>query len=351
MHIVTRADLGGAQSVIMALNSCLLERDDTVICVAAKNGNFWNILDNRVTKVPLESLQREVSLIKDLLSIFHFIKLRKKYNPDIVHLHSSKAGLLGRIAFLFSKRKIIYTVHGFDSILRAYRLFLPLEKMLKFHCKKIIAVSDYDRFALIRNNIKNVITIHNGIDDLTLKSYKPEKGVKDILQNLKNSNKKIIMSIARLSNQKKFDLFEEIASKMDSNRYAFVWIGNQQTVISSYDNVFCLGEIKDAAQYLRSADIFLLTSNYEGLPISIIEAQCFSIPVVSSDVGGCNEIIKNGYNGFCVENDSDKFVEKIRDILDNFNLYIQMSINSRKRYLEFFTSQKMALQYIKVYEE
>ena len=99
-------------------------------------------------------------------------------------------------------------------------------------------------------------------------------------------------------------------------QYAFVWIGNKEKVDNLPPNVFCLGEAHSAFIYLRYADLFILTSNYEGLPMSLLEAFAFGVPVVASGVGGVTEVL-DGKNGYALENQTELFTEKIEKILSD----------------------------------
>jgi len=200
----------------------------------------------------------------------------KEFKPDILHLHSSKAGVLGRLVGMFFKTKIVYTVHGFDSIRKKYNYFLPLERLLQKHCDAIIPVSFYDKKNLEKERItKNLTVIQNGCMENTNKTTHP------YLESLKNSNQKIIMTIARIADPKRLDLFLSIAKKFENDDYKFVWIGGSTTktleeIHSLYDvpkNAFLAGDIPNASSLIHLCDIFILLSDFEGLPITIIEAM------------------------------------------------------------------------------
>jgi glycosyltransferase involved in cell wall biosynthesis len=160
---------------------------------------------------------------------------------------------------------------------------------------------------------------------------------------------KKILCIARISKQKRFDLFLDIAKLLPE--YAFIWIGNQHKVKKMNPNVFCLGNIPCAGNYCTNADLFILPSNYEGLPITIIEALKAGKPVVASDVGGISEIVVNGENGFTVANEAQAFAEKIQYILENENVYKQFCEKSLEIYNEKLTVEKMVQGYLKIYGE
>jgi glycosyltransferase involved in cell wall biosynthesis len=159
---------------------------------------------------------------------------------------------------------------------------------------------------------------------------------------------KKIVCIARISKQKRFKTFLDVASLLPS--YAFIWIGNQENVHNTPVNVFCLGNIPNAGRYNQLVDLFMLPTNYEGLPMVILEAMSYGKPVVASNVGGISEIVVNGENGYTVENDPNIFVEKIQYILENESIYNNFSKNAYRRFKEHLTVDKMFQGYMEIYQ-
>ena len=161
LQIITLSELGGGQSVVANIANSFSEEHEVVVVAGEGDGKMRELLDERVAWVHLPRLKRSLSLFDDLCTIYDFWKLYIKYKPDIIHLHSSKAGMLGRVAF--PARKVVYTVHGFDSIRLAHRQFLCLEKLMQRRCKSIVAVSKYDERNLIAEKIeRNIATVYNG---------------------------------------------------------------------------------------------------------------------------------------------------------------------------------------------
>lgn len=338
LQIITLADSGGAQSVVLNLANSLIN-NNIVAVVASSEGPMWTLLDPAVTQYKVKSFVREISPRKDIMTLLSLRRIYRDFRPDIIHLHSSKAGLLGRIAL--PGQKIIYTVHGFDSIRLAFRKFLSLERIFQNMSSAIIAVSDYDRKNLIKERItRNVYTIYNGLE--IYNRHEIEWPIK--------RSERTILSIARIGPQKNFRLFIQIAELLP--KYNFVWIGNQSSpdcVIPS--NVFLLGELPEAYRYYKHADLCLLTSNYEGLPMCIIEAMALSKPIVASDVGGISEIVLNGQNGFVVQNDPVLFVQKISLILKSDEMIQRFGKMSRAIYEDRLTVQKMKNEYMEIYSQ
>ena len=99
LQVITKNELGGAQTVVAHLANDLCQEHEVIVASGEGDGKFFEMLDPRIESVNVRHLIRRISLKDDLLALFELRRLRKKYNPDIVHLHSTKAGLLGRIVF------------------------------------------------------------------------------------------------------------------------------------------------------------------------------------------------------------------------------------------------------------
>ncbi|MDR0823595.1 MAG: glycosyltransferase [Prevotella sp.] len=343
-QVITVSEYGGAQTIVSDLVRNLSSENELFILYGG-NGEAWGNLGDNFTRIKLNGHRKEVSF-RDITLFFKLVYYRFKYKPDIVHLHSSKMGVLGRLAF--SRKKIVYTVHGFDSVRTAFRKFLVIEKLLKNRAFRIVGVSQYDVNRMEEENIyKNVERIYNGVTDHYLHHLDVDNPVTDKLKSIKRKHRKVVMCISRISRQKKFDLFLGIAAVMP--QYAFVWIGNKEKIEGLPENVYCLGEMHSAYSYLKYADVFILPSNYEGLPMSILESLAFGVPIVASAVGGITEVL-DGKNGFAVENNVADFKDKIEYIVSDKNRQETMSQYARQSYLANFTIEKMVNSYKAVFE-
>ena len=314
LQIITLCELGGAQSVVINLANELSKNHEVIVAAGEGDGKMWPMLKNNIKKEYCKTLKRAISPIDDFRTLFTFIKLYIKYKPDIIHLHSSKAGMLGRI--IFPSNKIIYTVHGFDSIRLAHRIFLPIERFMQRYNKAIVGVSNYD--------------MHN-ISFPFL------------------SDKKKILCIARVAKPKRLDIFLKTAELLPE--YDFIWIGNNQEIKTDLANVHFLGNIPNASIYNSISDLFILPSDFEGLPMVIIEAMSYKRPIVASNVGGINEIVQNGENGYVVNNDAQHFAQRIKEIIENQELYNKLSNNSYIRYKKDLTINKMVDLYLELYKQ
>lgn len=339
MQVITRSELGGAQSVVAAIANGLCTEHEIMVIAGEGDGKLWEMLDRRIHRIKCPSLQRSLNPWKDLRAYWTLRSLYRRYRPDVIHLHSSKAGMLGRMAF--PPAKTVYTVHGFDSIRLAHRRMLPLERLMQRRCKAIVSVSHYDEQNLRREGItRGLTTVYNGIAPPSEERAFPV---------IPPSYTRRVLCIARVASPKRDDIFIETARRLP--QYAFIWIGNQKEMKDMPKNVFFLGNCTHASRYCASADLFMLPSDYEGLPMVIIEAMSHGKPIVASHVGGISEIVQEGRNGFTVENRADLFAEKIEVILGHTELLDRFSKESLQIFRQRLTAARMVEDYLQIYRK
>ena len=344
MLLTTRSCLGGAQSVVMNLANALCSANEVAVAAGLDDGEdasiLWDLLSPSVHQYKLCNLVKKINPIKDIKAVFDIRRIYNEFKPDVIHLHSSKASVLGRLAL--PANKIIYTVHGFDTIRVANRKFLPVERILQYKCRFIVGVSQYDIDNMRSERITHdVSVIFNGLP--------VPKIQRDMQLDFFSNEKKNILCIARVSPPKRHDLFMQIAQLLPE--YNFVWIGNITPIEVTPDNCHFVGNIPNAGAYCKNADLFILLSDYEGLPMTIIEAMSQGLPIVSSDVGGVHEIVRNGVNGYVVPNEICEFANRIKNVLEDEELYSQMSQASKSFYNKFLTIDKMVQNYCNLYKQ
>ncbi|EMF0248458.1 glycosyltransferase [Enterococcus hirae] len=273
-------------------------------------------LKDRATFIPCPTFTRNVDVKNDYVT-YRFLKQQmKEIQPDIVHCHSSKAGALGRIAAKRNRiEQVFYTPHAYSFLSSEFKqskktLFIWIEKMLsRYATKKTFNVSEEERMAGIKLHLDNpskFIVIRNGLPAIDFPS---KKKIKESL-GLKESNI-VIGNNARLSFQKDPFLFMEVAKEViqqDPN-YHFVWAGDGplfkevKAFLIKHDltgNVHLLGERTDSERIVAGYDHYLITSRYEGLPYSLIEAIRAGVPIIGKKVTGVEEIIEQ--TGGCLLN-------------------------------------------------
>lgn len=349
MLVITRSELGGAQTVVVQLANALCREHYVVLVAGEGDGKMWEMVNDRVVCERCPHLQRSISLGSDILAMRELRRVYRRHRPDVVHLHSSKAGTLGRL--VFPSKKTVYTVHGFDSVRVAHRRFLYVEKVLQYMCGAIVAVSHYDYKNLMGEGIRrNLSTVYNGIAQPAAASL---GDIPSLLSTYALSRySKIVLTIARVASPKRPDLFIDVARRLPD--YGFVWIGNLEEV-TGYgalpDNCHFVGNIPNAGAYCADADLFMLASDYEGLPMVILEAMSFGKPVVASDVGGISEIVRNDVNGYVLPNDASAFAERLLSICEDGARCRRFGDASRRIFLEELTVEHMVAGYMDVYRK
>ncbi len=209
-------------------------------------------------------------------------------------------------------------------------------------CKAIVAVSRYDYENLLSEGInQNVSYVYNAITRPdTHGMEKPE---------VFSCYDKTVLAIARVASPKRHDLFIELSRRLP--QYGFVWIGNQENMENLPKNCHFLGNIPNAGAYCHFADVFCLPSDYEGLPMVILEAMSFGKPIIASNVGGIKEIVLNGDNGYVLENDPTVFADMIQLILSDNAMLNSMSRRSEEIFKEMLTIDNMVDGYMNVYTD
>jgi glycosyltransferase involved in cell wall biosynthesis len=239
---------------------------------------------------------REFSPIQDFKSILNLRKELKKINPDVIHLHSSKAGVLGRIAcfLLFENKKIFYTPHGY-SFLRTdisnltKNIYWTIEKRFQ-QLFGGITIACGDTEYEIAQKIGKSFLIRNGIN------------IEEVHQHqIKQQNQILTIGIvARITSARNPKLFNTIALRFPN--FNFVWIGNGElNSVLTAPNIRITGWLmnrNDALKELNALDIYIQTSLWEGLPIAVLEAMAMKKPVLATNVIGNKDIVVPNKTGF-----------------------------------------------------
>ncbi|MCT3200131.1 glycosyltransferase family 4 protein [Limosilactobacillus reuteri] len=349
LYFITTSNWGGAANHVYELCRYEVQQGNRVYLIVGSKGELYDRVKKlNVHVLVVDSVKRNISPFNDIKSIFKIRKIIKKINPDIIHLHSSKAGVIGRLAcYKLKNVQVIFTVHGWsftDGIPSKMKknLYKIIEKCVAPLTDYFICVSEYDKNLGLRDNIlkhkeNNYSVIHNG----TRISQR-----KRVLDN--RNNKLNLIMTARFSSQKNQRALIKAVSNLDQNKYKLSFIGNGPTEkecknlckeLNLTTSVDFLGFKDNVGDYLDKNDIFVLSSYYEGLPISIIEAMAHGLPVIASNVGGNSELVENKINGFLV-NDEDELLNSIKFFINNPQKIREMGKKSKDIYMNEFTLEK-----------
>ncbi|WP_163527371.1 glycosyltransferase [Halobacillus ihumii] len=310
--------------------------------------------NRNISLYEVENFNRQISY-KDVFALKNIFSIINKIQPDIVHCHSSKAGVLGRVsAKLAGVNKIFYTPHAYvmqDSNIKPIKntLYKIIEKfMSRFFTTSTINVSNGEKKFALDNKLDNpdkFNVIYNGIDN-NIKS--------EVVKTNKSKNKGIIIGVVgRLESQKDPLTFAQIAKEvslqLSSVKFIFIGEGSLRPELEEFiknnnlQNILLLPGYKSSVdEYLNLFDIYLSTSLYEGMPYSLIEALKYKLPIVGTDVIGNNEVIVNNHNGFLFDpGDYKKASELILHLLTNTETHTKMKKNSRFLFETTFTIKNM----------
>ncbi|MBZ9577972.1 glycosyltransferase family 4 protein [Patescibacteria group bacterium] len=320
LHIVTKLELGGAQKSALDIVSILNKTRYNLSLVSSNDGillpDALNIPEINTAFLP--ALKRTISPLKDLRTLISLTRFIKNKNFDIVHTHSSKAGILGRwAARLAGVPVILHTIHGWGfhqwQNPLARRLFIFLERLTARITDKLIAVSQSvikkglnarigteDKYALLEYGIP--LQKFTGCQ-ADIKKKKEELGLK--------TDSNVVGMVACFKPQKAPEDFIKVAALVKKNfpetKFLLVGDGVLRRKLEGLRKRFALekdviftGWRRDIPQILSILDVFMLTSLWEGSPIVLLEAMASAVPIVATSTGGAQEIIRNGINGFLV---------------------------------------------------
>lgn len=364
VFIVETMDKGVGKHVMDLYSNLKNDFDITIIYGSQRTSEEYKKLLLQEENIEVDCLKEKIG-ISDIKAIFKIRKILKEIKPDIVHCHSSKAGLSGRIAAkLANVKMIIYSPHAYFFLKQEkksikWQIFLMAEKFLsKFFTDKTITTSRGEDQVFVDYKIdklsKRQLIVHGldvpKINENTSKEIREKYNV--------NDNQILVGSMARFEKQKDPITTVKILEKLcknNANVKCIFW-GNG----SLYDEVKNLnshsetpiilaGETSEPDDCLNALDIYLTASLYEGLPYTLLEALALKLPIIATNVVGNNDCVKNGVNGYLFEvNNCDEAVTKIEQMIEN-NLLEQMSEESFKIYQDLFSTQKMIDKYKKIY--
>lgn len=365
LHI-THATEGGVAEYIKLFFSHV-NKDKYEIClICPKYGPLKSEIENMGINVYTIEMSRDIDIKNDLRSFLNIKKAINEIKPDIVHLHSSKAGVLGKLASYLNKVPCIYNAHGWSFSMNVSRkkkkVYALIEKYTSIFCNKIVNISDYEHYLANKYRIaknEKMITIYNGISmdkysnliaDLELKSSLdiPQEGF-------------VIGSVARITEAKDPKKFIDIANevcKLDDNVY-FIWVGDGELrneiekLILKYNlnsRVKITGWTNQVEKYISIFDIGILTSKWEGFGLSIIEYMASNKPVIASAVGGITSIIQNRYNGILINDRSTKgFTSAIEELKTKKELREKLINNAKETVKYKFNIKDLVEEHSQLY--
>jgi glycosyltransferase involved in cell wall biosynthesis len=355
LYVVTLAEVGGAQSYVRDLLPAVREQYDVTLAAHGEGPLRAAAAELGIAFVPLRHVRRPLSVIQDPLGVGELTRLLRRVRPDVVHLNSSKAGVLGRIAASAARVPVrVFTAHGWafkattGAAARVYtladRAVCPLTTM-------IVCVSQTELEAGLAARVcvrERTTVIPNAVDVSALPTR--SQGVSEPVE---------IVSVGRLAAPKDFSTLLAALALLPAGRARLTVLGDgplrpaleeQVAELGLAGDVVLAGEAADVRPYLDRADLFVLSSTSEGMPISVLEAMAAGLPVVASAVGGLHEIVVDGATGFLVPpSQPQALADALGRLVEDAGLRGRLGAGGRQRAEDDFSLARWRAAHLDLY--
>ncbi|KIG09902.1 glycosyltransferase [Caballeronia concitans] len=311
--------------------------------------NFARLFHPAINLVHV-NMHRDVHPAKDWTGVWTLVRALRQCEPSVVHLHSSKAGVLGRAAARIAapNARVFYSPHGLAFLRRdvapARQLaYLSFERIAARMGGTIVACSASELQEIeSRIDPPSALLIENGVN------------VAEIPPRIEKVDGDIVIGMSgRASYQKNHEAFAELAIRFQAPSVSFLWIGGNADELPSHAKqaVTCSGWVtRDRALELTSKlDVYVQTSRWEGMPIALIEAQVAGVPAVVTDVVGNRDVVRHGVTGFVAKNIEEMrtYITRLRD---DPALRARMGAAARQSASTRFSMDSIFRQWLSIYE-
>ena len=335
LYVITKLELGGAQKQLLTLVRGLDKEKFSPYIITAYDGLLVDAAKDipNLKLIRCKLFERDIRPVQDILVLFFLYYFIKINNIDIVHTHSSKAGILGRLAAKTAGIKIIiHTVHGWSfhnyQIKAAYYFYLFLEKICAAFSSAIIVVSQWDKDWALQQAVGRQDKYRLIRYAVNYEEFKNSIGPSQIRKELGLCETDLVVGMVACFKPQKSPLdFIKLASAINKDfpDAKFILVGDgvlRKKICALIDKfnlkekVILTGWRNDIVQILSCLDIFVLTSLWEGLPIVVLEAMAAGLPVVATDTGGIREVVLHGKTGYLVNpRDVQALRDKLKELL------------------------------------
>ena len=342
LHVIARMNVGGTARYVGDLVSAEPAGFESLLATGYVQGS--EVEDDCVHGLPIvriPSMGRAINPVRDLRAYLQLRKVIREFKPDIVHSHTFKAGLLARLVPGSHKR--IHTFHGHlfdDQSFSGLQKFVitALERFNASRTDVLVSVGEKVGRELRAARIglgQHWVSIAPGVRALDTTTYSGEFVVGWMARVTSVKNPMLAVEVARLLPSTHFvmagggDLLDEVRAAAPANLSVVGWA--------------------DASQFWSSVSVALSTSDNEGMPIALIEAQLAGIPVVATDVGSNSEVIADGETGFVVSKSADQIKAAITKLASDSDLRRAMGLAAADRARLVFSPEKMIAAHAELY--
>jgi glycosyltransferase involved in cell wall biosynthesis len=352
LHVITKGDVGGAQTHVVELALAQQRRGDEVLVAAGSDGPAMDRLRSESIDVTiLGVLGHAVSPRADVAAVGAIRSLIAERRPTIVHAHSSKGGLLARIAARRERTASVYTAHGFPFQAGApfsQRVQSLIGEWVGGHVGGAVICLTPDEEALARRwHIARRSAIHivpNGLPDTAPVRPRGRTGPP------------VLVMVARFAPPKQQRALIEVLASIDDLAWEMIFVGDgpgldacRSAATPLGERVRFVGHRDDVGELLAAADVGLLWSGYEGMPIALMEAMRAGLCCVASDLPGVRALFGDPPAGLTAA-DSDELAAHLRSVIVSRARVDDLGDRARQRYLTAFTIERMVDEVCSVYD-
>lgn len=360
LFVITKSNWGGAQRYVYDLATNLPKGYTPIVALGGSGPLAQKLVAAQIRTIPLHTLERDISVLKDIRSFFRLISLFRSENPDIVHLNSSKAGGMGALAArICGVPRIVFTAHGWfhnekrSMVARRLAWILHLITQVLAHTTIAVSRAAYGSAPLKTRTcvIHNAVHIEEPMQRAEARELLSKKGA--------SFNTEIaIGTIGELHANKGHDVLIESAKLLpQSSSITIIGDGEkrkdtEQQINSEHlaSKVFLAGHVDVASQYLSAFDIFVLPSRTEALAYVALEAGLAGLPVVASSVGGVPEVIENEVTGLLVPPENpEALAEALQKLIDSQDLRERYGKALKEKVAREFSLERMVSETVTVY--
>lgn len=355
LMISSTVKVGGGPNHILSLGKNLKNNFKIFYAIPYDENFSFQIPKNNILYIS----ERRI-LLKDIFALVKFININ---SIDIIHAHGKGASVIARILVFLMKKKLVFTYHGIHLECHSkpiQLLYLIYENLTGFLDNYKIFVSDSEMLYAKKVKIpfgNNFRIINNGVKNRYFIKKLVKTSDQDIL-NLDLSNRINIVSVSRFVKQKNILEIVKIANLIPQINFAIIGVGPEFNNVKNYilsnniGNVLLTGLKKNVYDYLHISDIFLSTSLYEGLPISVLEAMSVGLPIIATNVTGNKDTIEHGKSGYLYNLGEIKVAKDfIIYLINNEDLRKKMSLESLRRQRSHFSLDLMIDRYKVLYND
>lgn len=358
-YLITRADpIGGAQIHVRDLAGAARRLGHTATVITSGSGPFLDELRTQGTPtILLRHLGVPIRPLRDVRAYHEIRATLEELRPDLIAAHSSKAGTLGRLAGRSLGVPVVFTVHGWAFTPGvpgpSAWMYRRIERAVAPLASRIITVSEFDRRLALEADVApadRVVAVHNGMADVPPSLRADPRGTPPRL-----------VMVARFGDQKDHRTLLRALAGLREQPWELDLVGEGELLAQTRalaaslglaDRVRFLGQRMDVDQILARSQAALLVSNWEGFPLSILEAMRAGLPVVASDVGGVAEAIQDGETGYLVSRaDVEQVQDRIGRLLDSPELRARLGAGGRALFEQEFTLARCVGRTLAVYED